>query len=214
MEAWCTSEKMIMPSKYIMITVAACDADFVPQALEHVDALAADLRNNAGAAVARYGVISTGNRAGNLVLFQGYEELNGIDRAFQVYTESSAYQALMGSGKLHVQMRNIWKIEALGLKNESPDGPKYGVMTRFASSDLMLERLQQFVPMFEDNGAQFMRYGTLMTGEHAGQRLLGVAYPSMAAIEKTYDALGASSAYQKLLGDVDLGMRNIFRFVG
>ena len=59
-----------------------------------------------------------------------------------------------------------------------------------------------------------MRYGTLMTGEHAGQRLLGVAYPSMAAIEKTYDALSASSAYRKLLGDVELGMRNIFRFVG
>ena len=203
-----------MPSKYIMITVAACDAAFVPKALEHVDALAVDLRKKAGAAVARYGVISTGSRAGSLVLFQGYEELNGIDRALQVYTESSAYQALMGSGKLHVQMRNIWKIEALGLKNESPDGPKYGVMTRFASSDLMLERLQQFVPMFEDNGAQFMRYGTLMTGENAGQRLLGVAYPSMAAIEKTYDALGASSAYRKLLSDVELGMRNIFRFVG
>ena len=58
MEAWRTSEKMIMPSKYIMITVAACDAVFVPQALEHVDELAEDLRNKAGAAVARYGVIS------------------------------------------------------------------------------------------------------------------------------------------------------------
>jgi hypothetical protein len=203
-----------MPSKFIMITVAACDSAFMPKALEHVDALATDIRNKAGAAVVRYGVISTGNRAGSLVLFQGYEELNGIDRAFQVYTESSAYQALMGSGKLHVQMRNIWKIEALGLKNESPDAPKYGVMTRFASSDLMLERLQQFVPMFEDNGALFMRYGTLMTGGNAGQRLLGVAYPSMAAIEKTYDALGASDAYRALLGDVELGMRNIFRFIG
>ena len=71
-----------MASKYIMITAAPCEASFVPEALQHVDALATDLRSKAGAVVVRYGVIATGNRAGSLVLFQGYDELTGIDRAF------------------------------------------------------------------------------------------------------------------------------------
>ena len=41
-----------------------------------------------------------------------------------------------------------------------------------------------------------LRYGTLVTGSNAGKRLLGVTYPSMDAIEKTYDGLRASSDYQ------------------
>ena len=199
---------------YMMITVVACDAPYVVQAFKHVKGLAAELKNKAGALTTRYGAISTGNYAGSLVLFQGYHEHNGIDAAFKVYADSSDYQALMASGKVDVRSRNIWKLEALQLQKPSTDTPVYGVVTRFTSADLMLERLQQFVPMFEENGALTMRYGTLMTGNDAGKRLLGVTYPSMNAIEKTYDALRASEAYTKLLNDVDLDMRNIVRFVG
>ncbi len=59
------------------------------QALQHVAGFAAELREKAGAITARYGVLGTGEHAGSLVLFQSYEELNGIDRAFKVYAESS-----------------------------------------------------------------------------------------------------------------------------
>lgn len=201
-------------TNYIMITVAACQASYVKEALGHVVGFAAELKSKAGAVTARYALVGTGEYAGNLVLFQGYEELNGVDRAFKVYAESPDYRAVTTSGKLGVRFRNLWKIEALRLQHQSPDLPAYGVVTRFASADLMLDRLQQFVPLFEDNGAMVMRDGTLMTGENAGKRLLGVTYPSMDAIEKTYDALRASEAYNALLGDVDLDMRNIVRFVG
>ena len=74
------------------------------------------------------------------MLFQGYEELNGVDRAFKVYAESSDYQTIITSGKVGVRLRNLWKIEALQLRNPSSETPAYGVVTRFASADLMLER--------------------------------------------------------------------------
>ena len=45
-------------------------------------------------------------------------------------------------------------------------------------------------------------------------RLLGATYPSMDAIEKTYDALRSSAIYEKILTEVDLDMRNIIRFAG
>jgi hypothetical protein len=184
------------------------------QAFKHVAAFVGDLKDKAGALTARYGVIATGNDAGNIALFQSYEDLNGIDRAFKVYADSPDYQAVITSGKVQVQFRNLWKVEALNQQNQSAGAPAYGVVTRFGSADLMLDRVQKFVPLFEENGAMTMRYGTLMTGSNAGKRLLGVTYPSMDAIEKTYDALQASADYSAMLADVDLDMRNIIKFVG
>ncbi len=199
---------------YMMATIAACDASYVQQALQHVEGLAAELRDKAGAATTRYGVLVTGEQAGSLVLFQTYEELNGIDRALKVYAESSDYQSIITSGKIQVRLRNILKMEALQLQSPSSDMPAYGVVTRLASSSPMTDQMEQLVPLFEENGAMVIRYGTLVTGENAGKRLFGVGYPSMDAIEKTYDALRASDIYTSMLGEVDLESRNIIRFVG
>ena len=52
-----------------------------------------------------------------------------------------------------------------------------------------------------------------MTGSNAGNRLLVVTYPSLAAVEKAYDGLGADPRYQALLEKVDVNMRNIVRLV-
>ena len=68
---------------YMMVTIAACEASYLGQAFKHVAGLVDDLKSKAGALTARYGVVGTGDDAGSLVLFQGYEELNGIDRAFK-----------------------------------------------------------------------------------------------------------------------------------
>ncbi|WP_136057812.1 hypothetical protein [Candidatus Halocynthiibacter alkanivorans] len=46
------------------------------------------------------------------------------------------------------------------------------------------------------------------------RRLLGVGYPSMDAIEKTYDALRSSKDYKAMVGDIELDWRNIVKFVG
>ena len=63
-------------------------------------------------------------------------------------------------------------------------------------------------------GALVEVYGTLITGSNAGKRLLGVSYPSMDAIEKTYDGLRASADYQALMSEISLERREIIRFAG
>ncbi|KIN79604.1 hypothetical protein [Sulfitobacter mediterraneus] len=199
---------------YTLITVAKCDPGYLSKALEHVGVLAAELKSQAGALGTRHGVISTGEHAGSMVLFQFYSELNGIDRAFDVYGSSDAYQALIGSGKISVTLRNIGKMEDLGLKNTAAETPAYGVLTRWRSATPMTERMAPLVHLFEDNGAMVLRYGTIMTGSDAGSRLLGVGYPSMDAIEKTYDALRASKGYMDIIADIELDFRNIFRYAG
>ena len=201
-------------TKYTMVTVAACEPSFLNQALKHTGALAEELKASAGAIITRYGVLATGEHAGSMMLMQGYSELNGIDAAFGVYSKSADYQALIGSGKVNVTLRNILKVEPLELENQSTDVPAYGVLTRWGSADAMVDRMRGMVHLFEDNGAMFMRYWTIMTGSHAGRRLLAVGYPSMDAIEKTYNALRGSDDYNSMVSDIDIDFRNIVRIAG
>ena len=200
-------------AKYMMSTIAACEPTYIEQALKHVGAVVGDLYSKAGSVGARCGVIATGEHAGSIALFQSYENLAGIEKAFQVYAESSDYQAIISSGKLSVAMRNISKLEDVNVSNPSSDTPKYGVVTVF-SGPLFLDKMSDMIPLWESNGAMLLRYGTLVTGSHTGMRLLGATYPSMDAIEKTYDALRSSAIYEKIMTEIDLDMRNIVRFVG
>ena len=125
-------------TNYTMVTVAACEPDYLDQALKHTGALADELKANAGAIITRYGVIATGEHAGSIILMQGYGELNGIDAAFGVYGQSSDYKALMGSGKISVTLRNLLKVEGVELKNQSAEVPAYGVLTRWSAPDAMV----------------------------------------------------------------------------
>ncbi len=203
-----------MTANYTMITVAACEHAYAQEAFGHVGTFVSELKDKANCVSARYGVIGTGVDAGSLVLFQSYANLGDIEKVFDVYAASSAYQAVITSGKVSVTLRNIVKLDDVQLSNPSTDTPGYGVVTLISGSSLTTERMKGFVPIFEQNGAMLMRFGTLITGSNAGKRLVGVAYPSMAAIEKTYDGLRANADYQSLMSEAKLERREIVRFVG
>ena len=200
--------------KYMMVTVAACDPHRYSDAIGHLDTLASELKNSAGAATTRHGIVSTGEHTGQLILFQTYAELNGIDRAFSVYEGSSAYKGLVHDIGVSITLRNIMRIEDVALQNPSQDIPSYGVATRAVSAGLELDRMAAVVPHFESNGAMVFRYCTILTGPAAGHRLLVVGYPSMASIEKTYDTLRASSEYTAILETHTVEWRNIIRVTG
>jgi len=203
-----------MSAKYMVVTVATCEQNYVKEALDHVGTFVGELKDQANCVGARYGVVGTGMDAGSLILFQSYAELGDVDQMFNVYSASDAYQAVINSGKLGVTLRNIVKLEDVALSNPSTETPSYGVVTLMSAPGLTGERANGFVPIFEQNGAMLLRYGTLVTGSNAGKRLLGVTYPSMDAIEKTYDGLRASSDYQALPSEISLERREIVRFVG
>ena len=198
-------------ANYFVITVAKCDPTYVPTAMEQIGSVIDDLKSKAGALVVRAGIITTGEQAGSLGLFQAYEGMDGFEKALDVYAASSDYGAMMASGKVSVVMRNLVKMHAVPFDQNVAETPKFIVLTRATAADTMIDTVTQLAPIFADSGALTLRYGTLVTGSNAGNRLLGVTYPSMAAIEKTYDALAADAAYQAALSSFNVNLRAIVR---
>ncbi len=198
-------------ANYFVITVAKCDPTYVATAMEQIGSVIDDLKSKAGAIVVRAGIITTGEQAGSLALFQAYEGMDGFEKALDVYAASSDYAAMMASGKVSVVMRNLLKIHAVPFDQNTTKTPKFIVLTRVTAADTMIDTITQLAPIFADGGALTLRYGTLVTGSNAGNRLLGVTYPSMAAIEKTYDALAADAAYQAALSSFNVNLRAIVR---
>jgi len=198
-------------ANYFVITVAKCDPTYVATAMEQIGSVIDDLKSKAGAIVVRAGIITTGEQAGSLALFQAYEGMDGFEKALDVYAASSDYAAMMASGKVSVVMRNLLKIHAVPFDQNTTETPKFIVLTRATAADTMIDTITQLAPIFADGGALTLRYGTLVTGSNAGNRLLGVTYPSMAAIEKTYDALAADATYQSALSSFNVNLRAIVR---
>ena len=60
-------------------------------------------------------------------------------------------------------------------------------------------------------GSERASIGTIMTGNNAGDFLLGVTYPSMIEIEATYDAIGTSPVASKIYASLDVNLRTIIR---
>ena len=198
---------------YFVITVAKCDPTYLPTAMEQVGSVINDLKSKAGALVVRAGVIATGEQTGSLALFQAYEGMDGFEKALDVYAASSDYAAMIGSGKVSVVMRNILKMHSVPFNHNTSETPKYIVLTRAAAPQSSLDTVTQLAPIFADNGALTLRFGTLVTGNNAGNRLLGGTYPSMDAIEKTYDTLRDDANYQAALADFNINLRAIVRVI-
>ena len=196
---------------YFVITVAKTDPAYFNTAVEQASSVIDDLKSKAGAVTVTLGRIGTGEHAGAVALFQSYESLSGFEKALDIYAGSSDYQAMMASGKVQVVMRNILKLHSVPFEQNASDSMKYIVLTRASAPASSVETIAELAPVFADNGAITLRFGTLATGSNAGNRLLGVTYPSMDAIEKTYDALGANASYQAALSTFDINYRVIIR---
>ncbi len=125
----------------------------------------------------------------------------GIGDAQEIHPDLPDHRALVTSG--HVQVPAI----AAGT-------PACGVLTRIRSATPRVEPMQKLVPLAAENGAMEIRYGTPMTGDHAGQRLLGVTILSLDTIEATDDAFATSAAHRHVVEGVEITLRTIVRFAG
>ena len=196
---------------YFVLTVADCEADYRNTMVGHVKTVAQELLDNAGAIRVRVGVVITGDNPGGVLLVQGYEGIDGLEKALDVYSNSSAYAEFVAIGKVQIRLRNLVQTHPVPFQANGSGDPKYIVLTRASSSDPMLDNMSTLAKVFEDAGACTLAYGTIMTGSNVGNRLLGITYPSMSAIESAYDTLAGNSDYQVLLQGIDINMRQIVR---
>ena len=203
-------------TNYVILTVASVDFDYRETMTKLMSFYSKDLIENAGAKGTRFGSIGTGEHAGGLIFIQFYVDLNGYQKALEVQANSNDFKEIMKSGKANIYLRNIATSLPTKFDNSS-EHPKYIVITRAESSmsnkDKFLNCINETSSCFKDNGALTLRFGNLLTGSNVGNYLLGVGYPSMEAIEKTYDELLAHSSYKELMTFAKVNMRNIIKIL-
>ena len=203
-------------TNYVIMTVASVDFSYRETMAKLMSSYSKDLIAKAGAKGTRFGSIGTGEHAGSLLFIQFYDDLNGYQKGLEMQGNSSQFKEIMSSGKANIYLRNI--ATSLQTKFEqSAEHPKYIVMTRAEASmsdkEKFLDCINDTSSCFKDNGALTLRFGNLLTGSNVGNYLLGVGYPSMEAIEKTYDELSANSSYKKLMTFAKVNMRNIIKII-
>ena len=203
-------------TNYVIMTVASVDFSYRETMAKLMSSYSKDLIAKAGAKGTRFGSIGTGEHAGSLLFIQFYDDLNGYQKGLEMQGNSSQFKEIMSSGKANIYLRNI--ATSLQTKFEqSAEHPKYIVMTRAEASmsdkEKFLDCINDTSSCFKDNGALTLRFGNLLTGSNVGNYLLGVGYPSMEAIEKTYDELSANSSYKKLMTFAKVNMRNIIKIL-
>jgi len=203
-------------TSYVVLTLASVDFSYRETITKLMSSYSKDLIANAGAKGTRFGSIATGEHAGSLIFIQFYDNLDGYQKALEVQSNSSDFKEMMNSGKANIYLRNIATSLPTKFEN-STEHPKYIVITRaeaaMSDKDKFLNCINDTASCFKDNGAITLRFGNLLTGSNVGNYLLGVGYPSMEAIEKTYDELLAHSSYRELMTFAKVNMRNIVKIL-
>ena len=203
---------------YVIITAARCAPENRQMALSCMPGFAADLVSKAGAVRCRYGITMSGLVPGALVFVQMYESLSGFEKAIDVMPQSKAYGSMINEAGVDVYIRNMMKTMPISF-TESAAEAKYLVLTRAIapkgmSPDEFTNEVQNTASIFADGGALTMRLARILTGANPGGYMLGVSYPSLAAVEATYDRLGTDSGFATFANKIDINMRSIVRLHG
>ena len=171
----------------------------------------------AGSERAFVGTVMTGNNAGGGVVFgQFFNSLDDFGKVMDAFAISSTYVKIMEHG-MSVNFRNIAKFCDVPFSGPTDPQRKYIVYTRGTShipqTDLV-GLITEIAPMFAESGAQSFRLARIMTGNEAGDFLLGVTYSSMEEIETTYDAIAKSPVAEKIYGSLAVNLRMIAKIQG
>ena len=201
-----------MSENFYVNTVGAVPAGKLSEAVS-LGVKLAEESSAAGSTRASVGTIMTGNNAGSVVFQQFFQSLNDFANVMDAFATSDTYGKIMGTG-LTVTMRNIAKF--CDVPFDAPTNPqrKYVILTRgksHISQPELMELMAEASPMFAETGAQTFRFARIMTGNNAGDFLLGVTYPSMSEIEATYDAIASNPIAAKIYNALDVNLRTIIK---
>ena len=201
-----------MSENFYVNTVGAVPAGKLSEAVSLGVTLAEESKA-AGSTRASVGTIMTGNNAGSVVFQQFFQSLNDFADVMDAFATSDTYGKIVGTG-LTVTMRNIAKF--CDVPFDAPTNPqrKYVILTRgkaHISQPELMELMAEASPMFAETGAQTFRFARIMTGNNAGDFLLGVTYPSMSEIEATYDAIASNPIAAKIYNALDVNLRTIIK---
>ena len=202
---------------FIAITAANCPTGSRQGALEEMAHFAQECRES-GAVRVTYGSVISGRHPGALIFVQFFDDLTGFESVMNMIPKSSAYSRMIDSHAITPFSRNLFRGKPIEFEPKLEPMPKYLMLTRAHRTSLdeaeMLGLLNKTASVFKASGAQTMRMGQVLTGSDLGKYMLGVTYPDMSAIERTYDALAGNTDYAQLVNGVEIDMRSITKIAG
>ena len=152
------------PFRYMMISIVACEAGFLPEAAEHLRGVMGELSDALPDVTAYFGTYVAGRQSGSLALIHLYRELGDVEPAFGVYASSPNFAAAAASGKIALRERNLVRLSD-AIEPVRDISHELEVHTRHPAPGLSAATLA-------DLPSGSFRHGTLWTGSHAGQHLL------------------------------------------
>lgn len=206
-----------MSFKYVALTAASCPATNRQDALETMNGFAHDCRKH-GAGRVLFGTVVTGRYPGHLIFIQFFEGLETFQSVVEMTPSNENYGKMIGEQGINIVVRNIMQIKDIPFDPISEPQPEYLALTFAHLKNLdeptFLQHMGDSAPIFKANGAQTLRMARILSGDPVGAYVLGVSYPNMAAIEKTYDDLAGHPPFQVLSQGIDVEMRSITKIAG
>ena len=148
-----------------------------------------------GASGVRQGIIMTGSGVNMLMNIQIFDNMVGIESSLEATRKAPITTQTMASGKFEFFGRSILKgLVSIGTPGST--NAKFIVFTMANSEHPIEDEATEFAKILAENGAISGRLAKFVMGDYAdGQTyLLGMAYPSLSAVQSAYDAVPADIA--------------------
>lgn len=196
--------------KFMVTTVATPHQGQAANLAPVLSDLSKEVRKNSSAVMVRLGRLASGSRAGQFLFMQAYKSMADIEATYDYLAASTTYAEALKLGT--PTARGIGRT-LMWEPNTTSINPKYMVLTRFSADTPLVDEAKHILGIMKENGALGGGFSISMTGPIVGKYRLGVGYPSMAAIEASYDAAQEDSVFQSTLAKVNLDFRNIVRIL-
>ena len=166
-----------------------------------------------GSQAVRMGIIQSGSNVGALMAIQFFEDMAGIESAYDAILEAAITKKTVESGKFQMIGRGMVK-NYLQFGTPGEDA-KYIVLTLGTGDDPALDTITKFADVLTANGANSGRYGQFVVGDNAtGKKyLFGASYPSLSSVQSAYDAAVADGIATDLYKLISVEKRQIVRLI-
>ena len=195
-------------ANFCTISRAKPKAGYAATAIEKLKTLS-DFSKANGAIHADIGAVQTGLNVGSILAIQFFEKMADIEKVYDKMPTQPVYEELFSTGNMELTGRGIARI--LHREAGSSVDAKYMVLTKFSSETEMLDEAKKVMGIFMANGALSCGYARIGAGHSVGDRLMGVRYPSLDAIQKAYEVARENTDYKSALSNAEVHFRNVLR---
>mgnify|MGYP001303577450 CR=1 FL=1 len=165
-----------------------------------------------GAKGVSIGMLMSGANVGKFIAIQSFDDMAGIESAYDALLEAPSSKKLNESGKFTIYGRGILK-NLTKFGERGGETVKYMVLTIGTADAPELDTINKFAGVLTANGAISGRYGPFVIGDRADGKTyaFGASYPSLSAVQSAYDAAADDGIASDLYKLVSVQKRQIIR---